>query len=112
MNELEFDGFKPLVIVVVPEKDFLGDIEQANEDAEADIATARSETVTVIIVSILVTAVISLLLAFVVTVPLSTLQSDIQKVARLEIDLTKKNRESVIREIGNIQNAYSGTNMH
>lgn len=55
--------------------------------------------------------VLSVAIAFVVTIPLNNLKKDIQKVARLEIDVNAKDNVSLIKEIGSIQTAYKGLKM-
>lgn len=85
VNDLEFPGFSPLVIVVVPRKDYLGEVDIANDDASRRNNDAKRNAFLLVFVSILCAIILSIFIALLISVPLQRLSNEFSKMGKLEM---------------------------
>eukprot|EP00546_Thalassionema_frauenfeldii_P000563 CAMPEP_0178934534 /NCGR_PEP_ID=MMETSP0786-20121207/23919_1 /TAXON_ID=186022 /ORGANISM="Thalassionema frauenfeldii, Strain CCMP 1798" /LENGTH=606 /DNA_ID=CAMNT_0020612333 /DNA_START=116 /DNA_END=1936 /DNA_ORIENTATION=- len=112
VSGLEFPGFRPLIMVVVPEDDYLTEVWEANEVSQIKFEEAMSHTTIVIGLFMALTTFISIWVALIVTMPLKRLKSEFIKISKLDIDDSDKRDEiSFIREIASIQHSFRGMRM-
>ena len=112
LKTLEFPGFRPLIVVVVPKDDYMSDVLDAKNDGEKNINKTMNNTKVAIIISIIITIICSVLVTRLINLPLKRLNDEILRLASFDIRRSAlKNESSFIHKVVSIQNSFRGMKM-